>query len=434
MVENSGARMGRGLMARILLAATFVIVLVLAGFALYNDAVNRAETEERVSETLSILGKSMARSVDNWLGGRVALTEAAMEQLGRTDNADVKAEAFSLPTLVNAFDMTYYGTDAGVMVPWPPTEMPAGYDPRVRPWYKAAEAARGPTMTEPYLDATSGGLTVTVAVPRLIDGKVVGVVGSDFSIDTIRNMLTDAELGDLGYLFIADASGKVLIHPDLERVGKTFGEIFPGSQVTLTGALQDVTEANGSARLLRFEPIPGLPGVTWYVGMSVDRDVAFQAVSDFRRTVLIAVIVAVGVMVLTLGTVFRQLLARPLVAVTGAMGRIAAGDYHVAVPGLGRKDEIGAIASAVEVFRENGLERERLRAEQAAEQDAKQRRVEMVDRLIDLFGADVVEALDAMSRATREVEQTAGMLTRNSEQSSQGAAGAAPPRPRRRRP
>ncbi len=57
------------------------------------------------------------------------------------------------------------------MTMWPADELPEGYDPRERPWYKDAVAAKASTLTEPYQDAASGKLIVTVATPLLRDGS-----------------------------------------------------------------------------------------------------------------------------------------------------------------------------------------------------------------------------------------------------------------------
>ncbi|WP_349360949.1 methyl-accepting chemotaxis protein [Stappia sp.] len=401
------------------------MVIVFAGFAFYNDTTKRMEASRKVDETLSFLGKAMARGVDNWLGSRVLLTQAAAQSLRDLENEAIRPQSFDLPALVETFDLTYYGTEAGKMIAWPDIELPEGYDPRQRPWYKAAAEAGGPTLTEPYMDASSGGLTVTVAVPRFVDGALVGVVGSDFAIDTVRQMLVDSDLGDLGHLFIVDGKGKILIHPEADQISRTLAESFPDGDLALSDALQSAVRVDGSERLLRFEPIPGLPGVDWHVGMSIDRGVAFAEVTDFRRTVLIAAGIAIVVMIGTLGTVFRQLLARPLAQVTHSMSRIADGDLETVVPGLARSDEIGAIASAVAVFKENAVERRRLHAEQEAEQAAKQRRVEAVERLIEQFGADVGSALEEVRRATEEVEKTAEQLTGTSQASSEGVSTAA---------
>ncbi|WP_419758968.1 methyl-accepting chemotaxis protein [Acidisoma sp.] len=53
-------------------------------------------------------------------------------------------------------------------------------------------------------------------------------------------------------------------------------------------------------------------------------------------------------------------IAKPIAKMTGVMRRLAAQDFAVQIPGIGRKDELGRMAATVRVFRENGLEREKL--------------------------------------------------------------------------
>lgn len=75
------------------------------------------------------------------------------------------------------FDMIYAGTSDGVMLTsvddW---QAPAGYDPRQRPWYQAANAAGKLVVTAPYADASSGQLVITLATPYSVAGKQ-GVLG-----------------------------------------------------------------------------------------------------------------------------------------------------------------------------------------------------------------------------------------------------------------
>ena len=57
-------------------------------------------------------------------------------------------------------------------------------------------------------------------------------------------------------------------------------------------------------------------------------------------------------------------ISKALAAMVAAMTRLAGGELTIAIPGLGRKDEIGEMAGAVEVFKDNMIETDRLRAEQ----------------------------------------------------------------------
>ena len=88
-------------------------------------------------------------------------------------------------------------------------------------------------------------------------------------------------------------------------------------------------------------------------------------------------------------------------AMTRAMQTLAQGDTKVEIPARGRGDEIGAMAAAVQVFKENAIERIRLEAEQAAENEAKEKRTRAIEQLIgDFDGSDGVRSC-APSRPPR---------------------------------
>ncbi len=68
---------------------------------------------------------------------------------------------------------------------------------------------------------------------------------------------------------------------------------------------------------------------------------------------------------LSLAWLLGSIIAKPVIGMTAAMGRLANKDWQTQVPALGQTDEIGAMAKAVQVFKESGIENERLAAEQA---------------------------------------------------------------------
>jgi methyl-accepting chemotaxis protein len=124
--------------------------------------------------------------------------------------------------------------------------------------------------------------------------------------------------------------------------------------------------------------------------------------------VLVAAFVLIGACVLS---VF--LIARPIQSLTRAMRELANGNFSVVLPGLGRKDEIGDIAGAVEDFKVKAEEKAREEAEAKAKQDrilAEQRKADMY-RLADSFEAAVGEIVDTVSSASTELEASAKTLT-----------------------
>lgn len=79
--------------------------------------------------------------------------------------------------------------------------------------------------------------------------------------------------------------------------------------------------------------------------------------------------------------ILRRRVAMPLVRMTGIVTRLAKQDYAVEVPDDRRRDEIGEMNEAIQIFRENGIERERLDAERRADQHTKDLILQMMHRL-----------------------------------------------------
>jgi methyl-accepting chemotaxis protein len=147
-----------------------------------------------------------------------------------------------------------------------------------------------------------------------------------------------------------------------------------------------------------------------------------RAVAENTRTMEVAVanartvqIILVG-LALVLGSVLAVLIGRsiigPIAGMTAAMKRLAEGDTAVAVPSQDATDEIGAMAKAVEVFRQNAIARAELEAAQAAEQETRQKRTERRDEMVRAFQQKVAGALDIVTAAATELDATARSMTR----------------------
>lgn len=110
------------------------------------------------------------------------------------------------------FDLVYVGTKDGRMIQSKQTNLPAGYDPRQRPWYKDAMAAGKLAITAPYADASSGNLIITIAEP-FSRGNTDGVIAGDVSIDgLVRDVLAINSEGT--YAILVDSNGTIIAHPD----------------------------------------------------------------------------------------------------------------------------------------------------------------------------------------------------------------------------
>ncbi|WP_247894287.1 methyl-accepting chemotaxis protein [Azospirillum sp. B510] len=114
----------------------------------------------------------------------------------------------------------------------------------------------------------------------------------------------------------------------------------------------------------------------------------------------------------------RRAIASPIVAMTAAMGRLAGGDRAVEVPGVGRGDEVGAMAEAVDVFKRNAIEADRLAAVQRAEEEAKSRRAARLEELMHGFERNVTTVVQGLSGAATQMQQSAGTLTTTADEAN----------------
>ena len=114
--------------------------------------------------------------------------------------------------------------------------------------------------------------------------------------------------------------------------------------------------------------------------------------------------------------------ARPLDNMTDAMGRLAAGEMDVQIPAAGRSDEIGRMADAVQVFKGNAIERERMAAEREQEQAANTRRAERVLEICGGFDKTATGALGSVAEASTEMQATAQQMTSTAEETRRQSA------------
>jgi len=137
---------------------------------------------------------------------------------------------------------------------------------------------------------------------------------------------------------------------------------------------------------------------------------AEQRYSVTRYLTIGAVVLALSLCAMMAFYVTRSI-SGPLGAMTSAMRRLAQGDLEIAIPATARQDEIGHMAEAVQVFKQNAIETERLTAEQTAARAAKEQRQAAMERLTQDFGASVSGVMTALAAATGTMVTAAGAMS-----------------------
>src|SRR6266404_1421319 len=165
--------------------------------------------------------------------------------------------------------------------------------------------------------------------------------------------------------------------------------------------------------------VVGFAPWNWVIGTGVYiDDLDAQTWASTQRSLIAAGLVLL--LALAVSMFVARGITRPLQRMTGAMKDLAGGKLDVEVPGIGRRDEIGEMADAVEVFKSNAVTRQELEAEQKeTETRAVARRKSDMNKLADEFEGAVGQIVETVSSASSELEASAGTLTSTAERAQE---------------
>ncbi len=292
----------------------------------------------------------------------------------------------------------------------PKQDLPADYDPRQRPWYKAALAANGPTLTEPYAMKAPPALAITASNPILDQaGKPVGAIGSAFDLKEVVAMLKTVDQEGKTYAYLVSGAGKILIHPNAALINKPLADLLPGGDPRNGGGLVDAVE-DGRPTLTLFTRIPDLPaGLDWYVALSIDKADALAPVRSLSQILGVTTLLALLLMAVSVGRMMTMTVARPMKRLVQVLERMARGDDDTVIEEAGRGDEIGAVARAVQAIKTMVSRKalEQAEIERLAEEAAAAERSRTMASLADGFEQAVGGIVGVVSSSSAQLQATA---------------------------
>ncbi|WP_375452399.1 methyl-accepting chemotaxis protein [uncultured Devosia sp.] len=234
-----------------------------------------------------------------------------------------------------------------------------------------------------------------MAMPIYKADAVVGVMALEILSPAISQRVSQIDgLGDTGEVVIVGADGLLRSESKFSENADVLQTAFTSPVVTtaLGGAMASGsgTGYRDTAMVLSASPI-NVDGVTWAVTAVQAEAEVLAPVTQMRNTMIaVGAILLVGAALLSFG--FARSVSRPISRLTGTMEALAQGDLNVAVHGADGRDELGAMARAVEVFRENGQKVAQMTEAEAAQIiRAQSDRAAMMQALQLAFG-EVVDA------------------------------------------
>ena len=245
-------------------------------------------------------------------------------------------------------------------------EVIVGYDAADADYYLVAKRSRKPSIIDPYHYEVDGDNVQmgSAAIPIIINGEFLGVMGFDFKTDNLQKFVSEAKhYGGVSALF--GQQGAVIGHPDPTRLGKNMLETeqdFMGKE--LSAAADAVKNAKpfttqmhnalfGEEVLIVYVPVAlGNTGSHWSFAMAMPMSVVLKDVNTIIRQVFVIGIIG---LVILLGTMYwlARSIARPLENAAAAMENVASGEgdltQRLQVVG---KDEVARLSKGFNTFAE----------------------------------------------------------------------------------
>jgi methyl-accepting chemotaxis protein len=152
-----------------------------------------------------------------------------------------------------------------------------------------------------------------------------------------------------------------------------------------------------------------------------------NGVSSLMGKLLIA-IAAVGsiatVLLITFLMLIGRSISRPLARMTEAMQRLAGGDTEFELEGENRRDEVGAMAETLHVFRQNARQAGQLAKEQEASQQRREKRAATINDLCQNFDSRITKVLGGVATSLLEMQQAVQSMSHLADQTSSEATNA----------
>jgi methyl-accepting chemotaxis protein len=263
---------------------------------------------------------------------------------------------------------------------------------------------------------------------RAAKGEMPEAEAKDRALDALRMI----RYGANDYVFVNSYDYKTVMHPlRPEMVGIDQSQVHDVNGVYMTREMSDVARRDGAgvvayvwSRTKEAPPSPKLSYVrdfkpwSWVVGSGVYIDDIDQA---FQAKVIEALLIALAVVALAIliAAGLARSITRPMERLVARMAALAGGDTDHAVEGVERRDELGDLAQAMEVFRAHSIENCRLVARQEGlEREAQAERSRTMRELADGLERRVGAAVSALGRVGEQLTGASTQLSRTARDTS----------------
>ena len=229
---------------------------------------------------------------------------------------------------------------------------------REEEYFTLSAKTRAAAATEPYVETEAGGmLMMSIVYPVITNDKLRGVLGVDVGLETLSGALKDQRPFGTGRVYLLTAQGSWLTAPNKGDVMQPYQ--FEGDAAAKAAALKGETvtlpnvmgvDQEPVFRVVRPFELPGLNS-RWMIVEDVPVAVVSAIVNQQTLILIAGGLVIMAAVIISLLIAVRLFIQKPIGSVLKEVGRLSEGHYEQQVAGQERKDEMGALAVSLDLFR-----------------------------------------------------------------------------------
>lgn len=420
----------RSIAARLILAISLTVALACAILGTFSIMQQRALTRLALEQQLKLQYDSVIAALD--YEGRAALavstTISAMPQVA---DAVTKGDRDALSALLNDANKALKAQGMPLMnlILPPATIFLRVHDPKA-----FGDDISGRRLTvvtanksgKPIVGVEQGRDTLGIfaMMPIMRDGKSLAV--TDVGV-TFGQEFVDRAKKRFGIdLAVHWFDGK-----SFKKLSSTFGDAAVSTPEELKSVydgatLQRDASVGGHSAAVYVGQVKNYAGQPVAVIEVIKDTTEYEAAATRAQRDLLLATAAILAVAIVLAFLLGRGLSRPLAAITAVMNRLSSGEIDVTIPGSERRDELGTMAAAVDVFRRSMIEARGMRdAQEASKQQTELEKRALQRQMADRFEADVKSVVATVAKATSEMQRVAGEITSSVNGTSEQAAAAA---------
>ncbi|MBE4067009.1 chemotaxis protein [Vibrio parahaemolyticus] len=306
---------------KVVSASSILLLITVSLLSTQQVMTIRSQTQEHINSSVKEILTSVSNTVQSEMNAKKDLARSITEiiELSPNDRTYVK-DILEKPTPKSSFLAIGFGYESNGFVIENDDGWDAGpdYDPRQRPWFIAAKNRGDLVVTDPYVDASSKNVIISVGTPVKQNGQFLAGMFYDLELTTLSDLVNQVNLFDAGYLFLVTDDGTTIAHPQSKYNGEKLNSYLP--QVDLNKATQHIEVDNNPYMV----SLTHIPSENWYVGAIIDETAAYSVVGELRNSAIIYSIIAVLASVIALTLLIRTLM-RPLDTLNTAIKDVASG-------------------------------------------------------------------------------------------------------------